>query len=30
MFFDKTLPYAVALGLETSFMKKFEPILKEN
>ena len=30
MFFDKTLPYAVALGLETSFMKKFEPILKES
>jgi len=30
MFFDKTLPYAVALWLETSFMKKFEPILKES
>ncbi len=30
MFFDKTLPYAVALGLETNFMKKFEPILKES
>ena len=30
MFFDKTLPYAIALWLETSFMKKFEPILKES
>ena len=29
MFVDKTLPYAVALWLETKFMKNFKPIAKE-
>lgn len=29
LFFDRTLPYAVALGLWTDFMKNFKPIAKE-
>ena len=29
LFFDKTLPYAVALWLETEFMKNFKPIMEE-
>ena len=29
LFFDKTLPYAVTLWLETKFMKNFKPIMEE-
>ena len=29
LFVDKTLPYTVALGLETNFMKNFKPIAEE-
>ena len=29
LFIDKTLPYAVAFGMETEFMKKVTPLLKD-
>ena len=29
LYFDKILPYAVAFGLETEFIKKIEPIMQE-
>ncbi len=29
LYFDKILPYAVAFGLETEFLKKIEPIMQE-
>jgi hypothetical protein len=29
LFIDKTLPYAVAFGLETEFLKKVTPLLKD-
>ncbi len=29
LFVDKTLPYAVAFGLETQFLEKVTPLLKD-
>ena len=29
LYFDKTLPYAVVFGLQTDFLKKITPIMKE-
>ena len=29
LFIDKTLPYAVAFGLETQFIEKVTPLLKD-
>ena len=29
LYFDKTLPYAVALWMETEFLEKIEPIMQE-